>query len=332
MPELSIIVIGRNEAVRIAMCLRSLLVALEDYGDYEIIYVDSASEDETVEIARQFPIRILQLRHDWKLTPSAGRFVGYRHSTGTYLLFVDGDTVVHKRWIKESLAFLEQRPDIGGVAGVMHQAYQNRDGRCVAVKKNHFGQTPDRPVQIATTLGGIALYRREAMEKVGTFNPFLSTGEECEVALRIQRAGYQLARIYAPMCITYSMPRESVAEIMRRSRSHLYDYGTTLRYCLANGNGLKFSIAQMSFIFTFLMALAACAGVLTFAVWTGALWLLVVAAIAMLLYFAFKRRHPKYLGISLLKRTMMTYRTMRSFFSTRILPVDTYPTDIVVVK
>jgi glycosyl transferase family 2 len=187
-------------------------------------------------------------------------------------------------------------------------------------------------VQIATTLGGIALYRREAMEKAGTFNPFLSTGEECEVALRIQRADYKLARIYTPMCVTYSMPRESVAEIMRRSRSHLYDYGTTLRYCLANGNGLKFSVAQMSFVFTFIAAVVFGAGVLAVAAWTGTTWMLGGVFAAALLIVIVKRRHPRQLGISLLKRTMMTYRTILSFISTKLVPPDAYPTDVVVVK
>jgi glycosyltransferase involved in cell wall biosynthesis len=312
--------------------LRSIFASLSDCDDHEIIYVDSASEDATVEIAQRFPIRILQLRRTWKLTPSAGRFVGYQHSSGKYLLFVDGDTVLHKRWLRESIAFLKDNPEFGGVAGIMHQAYQSREGECVEVKKNHYGQSVNQAVQIAPSLEGIALYRREAMEKAGTFNPYLSTGEECEVALRIQRAGYKLARIYTPMCITYSAPRESVQEIMRRSRSHLYDYGTTLRYCLANGCGFKFSITQMSFIFTFIGAALALMSLLLIAIVIRSAWLLAGAVAIALLYVALKRRHPRNLGISLLKRSMMTYHTVLSFINTRIMPAESYPTDVIVVK
>jgi glycosyltransferase involved in cell wall biosynthesis len=332
MAQLSIIVIGRNEAAHIEMCLRSLFASLAGRDDFEVIYVDSASDDDTVEIAQRFPIHILQLRRDWILTPAAGRFVGFQHATGKYLLFVDGDTVIYKQWIEKSMRFLDENPSFGAIAGIMHQAFQNADGRCVAVQKNHFGQSSRQSVQIATTLGGIAMYRREAMEKAGTFNPFLSTGEECEVALRIQRSGYQLGRIFAPMCITYSMPRESVTEIMRRSRSRLYDYGTTLRYCLANGNGLKFSVAQMSFVFSFLGAVIAGLVTIAIAAWTGNTALLLIGVVGALAYLAVKRRHPKLFAISLLKRSMMTYRTVRSFICTTILPVEAYPTDVVIVK
>jgi hypothetical protein len=240
--------------------------------------------------------------------------------------------VIFKRWIREAVAFLKLNANFGGVAGIMHQAYHDETGRCVAVKKNHFGQTPAQPLQPATALGGIALYRRAAMEKAGTFNPFLSTGEECEVALRIQQAGYQLGRIFTPMCVTYSMPRESVAEIMRRSRSRLYDYGTTLRYCLLNGNGVKFSVAQMSFIFTFIAAVIAAALVLAIAAWTGTTLLLFGVAMIAIALLMVKRKQPRQLGLSLLKRSLMTYRTVLSFVNTQIQPAEAYPTDIVVVK
>jgi len=332
MPELSIIVIGRNEAGRIAMCLRALFAALAGESDYEVIYVDSASEDNTVEIASRFPIRILQLRREWPLTPAAGRFVGYRHSTGKYVMFVDGDTLLYKRWPQTAVAFLHEHPEFGGIAGIMHQAYHAQDGHCIAVAKNHFAQSPAQPLQTATALGGIALYRRDAMEKAGTFNPFLSTGEECEVALRIERAGYRLGRIYAPMCVTYSMPRESVVEIMRRSRSRLYDYGTTLRYCLANGTGLRFSVTQMSFVFSFMALILLSVLVLGLAAWTGTEWLVAAAFAIGGVYLAVKRKQPRALAISLLKRSMMTYRTVWSFFNTKLLPADAYPTDIVVVQ
>jgi hypothetical protein len=170
------------------------------------------------------------------------------------------------------------------------------------------------------------------MEKAGTFNPHLTTGEECEVALRIQRAGYKLARIYAPMCITYSWPFDSVREIVRRARSHLYDYGTTLRYCLANGCGIRFSIAQMSFIYTFIAATLAFIATLALACISGAIWLLWAAVAVAVLYVALKRRRLSSLALSLLMRTTMTYCTIRSFMNTKIMPAESYPTDVVVVK
>jgi glycosyltransferase involved in cell wall biosynthesis len=332
MLELSVIVIGRNEAARIERCLRSVLASLENVGDYEVIYVDSASEDESVAIAARFPIRILQLRRHWTLTPSAGRFIGFRHAAGRFLAFVDGDTVLHPAWLGASCAFLRENPEFGGVAGAVDKACFSDDGSSAPADANR-GRCDRQAVAASVpSLGGIATYRREAMEQAGTFNPFLPTGEECEVALRIRRAGYKLARIAAPMCVTHSLPPESIREIMRRSRAHLYDYGATLRYCLINGFAWRFSVEQMSFVYSFVIAVVALLAAIVISVATGAAWLLAGALGAAAVYVLVTRRRGKNLAVSLVKRSLMTYRTVLSFLRTRPQPVHCYPTDVVVVK
>ena len=132
--------------------------------DCEVIYVDSASQDNTVEIASRFPIRILQLQPTWRLTPSAGRYIGYQHASGKYLLFVDGDTVLNDNWLKASCDFLKTHPEFGGVGGVMDEAYEGPNGEVIAVAKNSLNQNAEQQPQIVTSLPGIATYRRAAME------------------------------------------------------------------------------------------------------------------------------------------------------------------------
>lgn len=59
MPETSIVIRTYNEAKHIGNLLR----AIEDqsYKDYEIIIVDSSSTDETLEIAKRFPVKIIKI-------------------------------------------------------------------------------------------------------------------------------------------------------------------------------------------------------------------------------------------------------------------------------
>lgn len=332
MVDLSVIVIGRNEAEQIEGCLRSVFASLEGFQDYEVIYVDSASEDNTVEIASRFPIRVLQLQPGWKLTPSAGRFVGYHHAVGRFLLFVDGDSTMYRRWLPVAYRFLDGNPQYGGVAGVANRSYPNTSGTATAIESNYYDQPLDKPMHDVAFLAGSALYRREAMERAGTFNPYLPTGEECEIGLRIGRAGYRMARLNEPMYVKHTLPPDSVGEIMRRARSRLYDYGIPLRYSLTAGNGLRFSIEQMWFVFTFMGALAAALAVVAVGLAAGAKWPLVAVAIGAVALLAWKRKHPRSLAISFLKRTMMTYHTIKSFITTTTLPSDSYPTDAAVVK
>ena len=329
--ELSIIVIGRNEESRIERCLRSVFAALEGVNNYEVIYVDSASEDQTVEVAKQFPIRIVQLRPDWSLSPSAGRYIGFQQATGQLLMFVDGDTVLYKRWIKHARHFLLADKTRGGVAGVLHALILSPQGSCVAVDKDRFGQAGPVEAAAAVSLGGIAMYRREAMQVAGTFNPYLKAGEEGEVALRIRQAGYTLMRVNRPMCLTYAPSRESCQEMFRRSAAGLFDFGPSLRYCLSNKLALSYLREELWFVGTFLGSLVLLTVTIAATLVFQKTWLLAVAVAATTGYLLW-RKTPKLVLVSLLKRTLITYRTCISLITSKRLPVESYPTDVVVIK
>src|SRR5215510_6336916 len=79
MRSLTVIVIGRNEEAYITDCLRSALAAAAQAGGAEVVYVDSASTDRTMGLARALGVRVISLRPEWELSPSAGRHVGFHH-------------------------------------------------------------------------------------------------------------------------------------------------------------------------------------------------------------------------------------------------------------
>lgn len=84
MPRLSAVVITYNEASRLAGCLESLAFA------DEIVVVDDASTDDTVEVARGFTDRVIVHRHEgenWDLNKN----VGMEAATGDWVLLIDAD-------------------------------------------------------------------------------------------------------------------------------------------------------------------------------------------------------------------------------------------------
>ncbi len=61
-PNVSIVIKALNEERHIAAAIESAIAALEGMrGDGEIILADSASTDRTVEIAANYPIKIVSL-------------------------------------------------------------------------------------------------------------------------------------------------------------------------------------------------------------------------------------------------------------------------------
>ncbi|MBN1895392.1 glycosyltransferase [bacterium] len=325
--ELSVIIIGRNEARHIDRCIRSVLKATESVPGREILYVDSASEDGTVDIARRHAIDIVRLKKEWPLSAAAGRYIGSRLTGGRNLFFIDGDSLVFRSWIPGALLELRKDPRLAGLAGVVHEIWEDRSGKVVGLLKNRYEQAAQDSE--TRTLGGIGLYKREILEEVGSFNPYLTVDEERELGLRIRRAGYCMKRTSRPMALTHSFERETMGEIVRRSRSRLYHFGTTLKYCRQNRFFGQYMRERLIFVVQFFAAAASVLILLAVLFAMHLAFLIPLCLLASLgILFLVKRNKAGSILTSLAKRTLISFRTVQSYLQTRVLPPESYPRDV----
>ncbi|WP_430786565.1 glycosyltransferase [Virgibacillus flavescens] len=115
-PLISIIIPARNEENRIAPLLKSL-VEQKDLS-LEIIVVDDASTDRTIEIAKKIGARVLRndtLEEGWT-GKSAACWIGAKVAKGEWLLFLDADTRLHDPF---SLKRLARAYRSGGSRGIL---------------------------------------------------------------------------------------------------------------------------------------------------------------------------------------------------------------------
>lgn len=331
MQLVSIVIIGRNEETHIKRCLKSVMAAIRTLKDTEILYVDSASTDGTIKVAKSFPVGIVQLKPDWPLSASAGRYIGYLNTTGQYILFIDGDTLLYKDWLPEGLKLMEAHPEIGGLAGMVHEICEDAKGHPVRLQKNRHENKED--FKSVHNFGGIGLYRRSVLDHVGPFNPYLSVDEERELGMRIRRAGYKLIQILKPMAITYGPERESFKEVWRRFRGKLYTFGTTWRYCQTNGFFKQYATERMGFVIQFILAAILSIFFLCIIIALNKLmWFILFMFGAIFLLIIMKRGNVKGIAVSLFKRMVMSIKTIQSYFATKVHPFEEYPADVIQIK
>jgi tetratricopeptide (TPR) repeat protein len=82
--QVSAALIVRNESAFIEDCLKSLTGVVD-----EIVVVDTGSTDDTVEIARRFPIKLHSFQ--WRQDFSAARNYAIDQASGDWILYIDAD-------------------------------------------------------------------------------------------------------------------------------------------------------------------------------------------------------------------------------------------------
>ena len=191
--KISIVIIGRNEERGIAKCVAAAREAAAQIGGAEIIYVDSASTDETVAVARSLDVRVVSLDSGRKLCPSLGRHAGTQAADGEFILFLDADTLIYKNFLPVALEYFRQHPELGGVNGRIDDTDE-----CGIL----FDGVEDRFETVAEVewlRGPACFYRRAALTAVGSFNPHLLVEEEAELGLRLVRSNWRLSLLPIPM-------------------------------------------------------------------------------------------------------------------------------------
>jgi GT2 family glycosyltransferase len=197
--EVAVVAIGRNEGERMVRCIEAALGQVSGPG--AVVYVDSGSTDGSLERADELGATAIELQPRDKFTAAKARNFGWsyvrRHLPDVRLIqFLDADCEIMPGWIETARGKLQEDPRVAGVAGVLCERF--RDATIYNRLCDMEWQSPSGE---ALAVGGNAMYRVEALEEVGGFDPSLIAGEEPELCLRLREKGWKLWRLPVPMAV-----------------------------------------------------------------------------------------------------------------------------------
>lgn len=251
-PLVSIIIVTWNGTKYLRECISSLIN--QSYKNFEIILVDNASSDDSVElVTNNFPfVKIIQ--NSVNLGFAKGTNIGIMKAKGDLLGLFNQDAVADKDWLANLVNAIEKSENTAAVAGKVFY-YGDMHGKnaifCTWSKIDPYTGSPsnfsgDEPLGKVDYLTGCAmLVKREAIDEIG----LLDTGyfmyfDETDWCARMVRAGYDL--IYVPSAVAWHVVSASLGEGKLKL---YYMVRSRIRFVLKNFDAMYIPVFLISFIF-----------------------------------------------------------------------------------
>jgi GT2 family glycosyltransferase len=161
----------------------------QTYKNFEVIVVDNASEDGSVEhIRRHYPdVRVVEAEVNFALY---GFNLGMKEARGKYFLHLASDTIPDERLIEKQVEKLDGSSDLGVSCA---STYDWGTKRYLGPNRAIHGDNK-RGYKVTYFDGNGICLRREVFEKVGGYSrEYFICLEELEWAVRILQAGFEIA-------------------------------------------------------------------------------------------------------------------------------------------
>lgn len=214
LPIVSIIVVNYNGKHYLEECFNSIYDSDYPSDKLELILVDNASKDGSYEYVKKiFPnVRILQLDKNYGFCKPNNE--GVKIARGKYVVLLNNDTVVDKKWLSElvkgvlndkdviscaSKIFFHGRKNFinaaGGKIAINGGGFYNGYGDKDCEKYNNFEYT-------GFGCGAGVLVKKDFFEKIGGFDEdYFASCEENELGWKSWLFGYKV--LYVPTAVMY---------------------------------------------------------------------------------------------------------------------------------
>jgi GT2 family glycosyltransferase len=221
-PMISIIIVNFNSGEYLAKCLASIVNDPANKMGYEIIIVDNASIDDSIEqINKRYPATKI-IKNQQNVGFSAANNQAIKISRGEYIMLLNHDTYVKPRAIKVLLEFMKNHPEAGACGPKILNADGTIQHQCkrgfptplsmlyylsglskIWPQNTAFGRylmtylDPSKVNEVEALSGACMLIRRAVLDKIGGLDTaFFIHGEDIDYCYRIKQAGWKI--FYVP--------------------------------------------------------------------------------------------------------------------------------------
>tara|TARA_Y100000590_G_C15673714_1_gene997205 strand:+ start:319 stop:1263 length:945 start_codon:yes stop_codon:yes gene_type:complete len=209
---ISFIVVGKNEGNYIDNCLKSIFKAIKKnyYINYEVIYIDSNSKDNSINKALNFKnVKVHKLISNENAANA--RNLGAEISKGDTLFFIDADMEI----ISDTLKIIYDKNkglEYPFISGNFKDKIKTNNGY---IFKDYYNLNKD---SFDFITGGLFLIKRDLWLKVSGMRSIFRRSQDLDLGLRLSKKGFPLLRkkeiLAIHNTIDYNNPKRYISDLI----------------------------------------------------------------------------------------------------------------------
>lgn len=212
--NLSVIIVNWNSAEYTVSCVSSIEAETKNL-EFEIIVVDNASTDDSCRVIQERCPKVKLIRSERNVGFARANNLGFRHSLGGILLFLNPDTELHGPAINLMFERLNSSADIGVLGCRLLNPDLSVQTSCIHRFPTILNQIADiellrqrfprlrlwgmrplfltdcgKPISVEAVSGACQMVKRDVLETVGLFSTdYFMYMEDLELCYRISQIG-----------------------------------------------------------------------------------------------------------------------------------------------
>jgi GT2 family glycosyltransferase len=212
-PKITVIIVNWNGEQFLERCLLALMA--QTVKPHEIILLDNASSDNSVELVRRFPsVRLMPLCENTGFARGNNLAIEAASTKSEWIALLNPDAFAEPRWLEALLTATESHPEfdvfgsklvnaadpqvLDGAGDVYHcsgRVWRMGHGSFVPASVEH-----ER--EVFSPCAAAALYRRSALRELGGFDEdYFCYVEDVDLGFRLRLAGYRC--LYVPQSVVH---------------------------------------------------------------------------------------------------------------------------------
>ncbi len=263
--DVSIIVVAWNMRQILQECLESVYDQTKGV-EFEVIYVDNASVDGSVDMVRQLFSKVTIIENEDNKGFIKANNQGIEISRGRYVLLLNSDTIVLDNAIAKTIGCADTRPEAAVVGCRVLNPDRTLQRNCfmypsilnsflaathlykVFSRSRFMGRERltwwdfNEEREVETVCGCYALVRKEAIDQVGMMDPiYFVYGDDPDWCIRFARAGWKI--LFTPTAEIIHYGGQNTSQQARVFRWQLE--GSKLIFMRLHGNRGGFFLARL---------------------------------------------------------------------------------------